>query len=241
MHNLANSYAALNRHAEALELREDTLAGMKRVLPQDHPDTLQSMHSLAVTYTRLNRHTEALKLHEGTLAARKRVLQEDHSDSLWSLGSVAESLIHLDRGAEAISLIDECVVKAAGKVVNPGLIPAVMILRLQHFRKAGDPAGCRATAVMWEKLNRTDAGSLYNAACFRAVAAAVQAKTPDKTPGTDASRLAKLAQEDADRAMEWLTKAVAAGYKNKAHMERDADLDLLRNRADFQKLLAELK
>ncbi len=31
---------------------------------------------------------------------------------------------------------------------------------------------------MWEKLNRTDADSLYNAACFRAIAAAVQVKTP---------------------------------------------------------------
>ena len=83
---------------------------------------------------------------------------------------------------------------------------------------------------MWEKLNRTDADSLYDAACFRAVTAGVQAKTP----GADAARLAK---EDADRAMDWLTKAVAAGFKNRAHMEKDADLDALRGRDDFQKLL----
>ena len=87
---------------------------------------------------------------------------------------------------------------------------------------------------MWEKLNRTDAESLYNAACFRAVTAGVQAKTP----GADA---AKLAKDDADRAMEWLHKAVQAGYKDAAHMKKDTDLDPLRERADFKKLVAELE
>jgi hypothetical protein len=83
---------------------------------------------------------------------------------------------------------------------------------------------------MWEKLIRTDAGSLYNAACFRAVTAAVQAKAP----GADAARLAK---EDADRAMDWLTKSVTAGYNDAAHMKKDTDLDALREREDFKKLL----
>ena len=52
---------------------------------------------------------------------------------------------------------------------------------------------------------------------------------------------ARLAQADADQAMVWLTKAVAAGYKNHEHMEQDTDLDPLRGRADFQALLAGLK
>jgi hypothetical protein len=38
--------------------------------------------------------------------------------------------------------------------------------------------------------------------------------------------------------MAWLTKAVAAGYKDRAHMEKDGDLDSLRDRADFRALLA---
>jgi hypothetical protein len=49
MNNLANSYAALNRQAEALELREVTLAARKRVLPPDHPDTLSSMNNLTAS------------------------------------------------------------------------------------------------------------------------------------------------------------------------------------------------
>ena len=35
-----------------------------------------------------------------------------------------------------------------------------------------------------------------------------------------------------------LRKAVAKGYKNTAHMAKDSDLDPLRGRADFRKLVA---
>jgi hypothetical protein len=59
-----------------------------------------------------------------------------------------------------------------------------------------------------------------------------------KEEGTEAAR---LAQADADQAMVWLTRAVAAGYKNHARMEEDSDLDPLRGRADFQALLTGLK
>ena len=58
------------------------------------------------------------------------------------------------------------------------------------------------------------------------------------TPGADAARLAK---DDADRAMELLAKAVQAGYKDVAHMKKDTDLDPLRDRDDFKKLIAELE
>ena len=50
MNNLALSYAALNRHAEALKLLEEVLEIQKRVLPKDHPDTLRSMNNLALSY-----------------------------------------------------------------------------------------------------------------------------------------------------------------------------------------------
>ena len=47
MNNLANSYAALGRHAEALKLHEETLTLRKAKLGPDHPDTLASMGNLA--------------------------------------------------------------------------------------------------------------------------------------------------------------------------------------------------
>ena len=235
MHNLANSYAALNRPTDALKLCEEVLAIMKRVLPKDHPHTLLSMNNLAGSYAALNRHADALKLLEETLAIQKRVLPKDHPDTLTSMVNLADSLIQLDRGVEALPLLDESIAKArTSPAVDPRLIPIAFGLRGKHFQKTGDPAGCRATAEMWEKLNRTDVDGLYNAACFRAVTAGVQAKTP----GADAARLAK---DDADRAMQWLHKAVQAGYKDAAHMKKDTDLDPLRDREDFKKLMAALE
>ena len=55
------------------------------------------------------------------------------------------------------------------------------------------------------------------------------------------SKFADKKQEYAGRAIELLTKAVKAGYKDAAHMATDTDLDPLRNRDDFKKLLVDLQ
>ena len=136
---------------------------------------------------------------------------------------------------EALPIVDECLRLAAGKVVHPDLIPGLIDVRLRHFAKCNDAAGCRATAEMWEDLKRSDAGSLYNAACFRAVTAAVI------RAGNESEDAAKDAAADADRAMDWLKPAVAAGYKDAAHMKQDTDLEALRGREDFKQLIAELE
>lgn len=48
-------------------------------------------------------------------------------------------------------------------------------------------------------------------------------------------------QDYADRAMELLQKAVESGYNDTAHMKKDTDLDPLRDREDFKKLIAQLE
>jgi tetratricopeptide (TPR) repeat protein len=110
------------------------------------------------------------------------------------------------------------------------------LIRLGMSRNKKDAAGCLAAAAEYEAQKHTDAGRFYNAACLRAVCAAVISEDP-KTPAADAARLAK---EQADLAMAWLHKAVAAGFSNASHMKQDKDLDALREREDFKKLLAEL-
>jgi hypothetical protein len=55
-------------------------------------------------------------------------------------------LLQLGRSAEAVPLLDECVERSAGQVVHPLLLPGVLDLRLRHFQKAKDAAGCRRTA-----------------------------------------------------------------------------------------------
>ena len=234
MMNLAIGYTTLNRPDEALKLLEEVLEIQKRVLPKDDPNTLATMMNLAGSYHQTNRQAEGLKLFEEVLEIRKRVLPKDHPETLMTMVNLASCLTQAGRGAEAIALIDEFLPKASEPGVDPRLLPYVIGLRLMHFRAVGDPAQCRATAEMGEKLNHNDARNLYDAACHRAVTAAVQAKAP----GADAPQLAK---EDADKAMEWLQRAVQAGYKDAAHMKKDTDLDALRDREDFQKLLTDLE
>jgi tetratricopeptide (TPR) repeat protein len=107
---------------------------------------------------------------------------------------------------------------------------------LRKCQTQKDAAGCLAAATEYEALRRADSEGLYNAACYRAVCAAVIPQDP-KTPAAD---VARLAREQADLAMAWLYKAVASGFKHAEHMKQDPDLDALREREDFKKLLAEL-
>jgi hypothetical protein len=193
-----------------------------------------SMNNVAWSYAALGRHADALQLYEKTLALQKAGLGPDHPETLWSTWGVADSLVKLNRAAEALPLIDEAVPYAAAGT-TPRLLRCLIDLRLRHFEKAGDAKGCRQTAEMWENLKLTDAKSLYRAACLRAVTCAVI------RAGDTPSAGGKQAEAEADRAMAWLKQAVAAGYKNTAHLKQDRDLDALRDRTDFAKLLTRLE
>ncbi|HVC93200.1 MAG TPA: tetratricopeptide repeat-containing protein kinase family protein, partial [Pirellulales bacterium] len=234
MNNLAASYAALGRDPDAVKLYEDALLVLKVKIP-DHVSTLYCMSNLGASYAALGRYEDALKLREETVTLMKAKLGADHPKTLISMSNVALSLAALDRAAEALPIVDECLRLAAGKVVDPSLIPGVLAVRMRHFAKCNDAAGCRATVEMWEGLKGDDAGSLYNAACFRAVTAAV-IRAGDQSEGA-----ANDAAAEADRAMEWLKQAVAAGFKNVNHMKQDTDLEALRTREDFKQLIAELE
>jgi serine/threonine protein kinase/tetratricopeptide (TPR) repeat protein len=230
MNNLAVTYGEMGRHEDAFKLDKETFELRKDKIGPNHPETLRSMHNLAISYATLGKHEEAHALRVETLARRRARLGDDHPDTLWSMWSTATGLVKLDRAAEAVPLIDECVKLSAGKVVNPRMIPAVMDMRLQIFAQDRDAAGCRATAEMWERLNRTDVTSLYRAAGMRAVTAAVLG-----------AGNASASAADADQAMVWLRKAVAAGFRDAAHLRQNNDLRVLRDRDDFKQLLAQLE
>jgi tetratricopeptide (TPR) repeat protein len=235
MSALAESYDAVGRHADAQALHEKTLALQKVKLSVDHPDTLASMNGLAESYYALGRHADALKLREETLAFRKAKLGPEHPDTLLSMGCLADSLVGAHRGADAVREVDACLQLAAGRDIDPNLLRRVINLRLRYFEQAKDPVGCRQTAAIWENLKRTDADSLYQAAVLRVVAGSVL-RSADKSPSA-----AQRADTEFDLAMAWLNQAVAAGYKGVANMKTDKDLDALRDRDDFKKLLSKLE
>ena len=80
---------------------------------------------------------------------------------------------------------------------DPSLVRNCTILKVAHH-------GSR---------NGTDARNLYYAACYRAVTAAA-IRASDKTRAG-----AKQADTEADRAMQWLHRAVARGHRNVLPLE----------------------
>jgi eukaryotic-like serine/threonine-protein kinase len=72
--------------------------------------------------------------------------------------------------------------------------------------------------------------NLFDLACAQSLLAGVGG---EPGPGLSAAE----ARARADRAMDTLRRAVAAGYRDLANMRKDADLDALRSRADFQLLM----
>jgi eukaryotic-like serine/threonine-protein kinase len=234
MMNLAECYVDLGREAEALNLREATLAIQRAKLGTAHPYTVLSMNNLADSYHAAGRNADALKLRQEAVGLYKANLGPDHSDTLACVVGLAGDLVALGRGGEALPIIDDTFQRAAGKTVDPRLMPILIELRLRHFEKLQDAGGCRRTATMWEKLKRTDADSLYRSACLHAVTAAVL-----RGAGKSAAEQ-KQADAEADLAMSSLKQAVRAGYQDTAKIRKDKDLDSLRGREDFKKLFADL-
>jgi eukaryotic-like serine/threonine-protein kinase len=91
--------------------------------------------------------------------------------------------------------------------------------------RAGQVAEAVAEVVELMKIPGVPAPILYD---FGRIYAVANGKATDKK------------QEYADQAMRMLSFAVQAGYKNAAHMAKDKDLDVLRDRDDFKKLMQSL-
>jgi tetratricopeptide (TPR) repeat protein len=133
----------------------------------------------------------------------------------------AKALDRLDRHTDSVKDWQKAT-DLGPKPAEPGFRTS----RATSLVRAGRVAEAVADIAELTKAGEWNSDQWYGFACVYAVASD---KATDKK------------QEYADRAMELLRKAVQAGWKNGAHMARDSDLDPLREREDFKKLLAELR
>jgi hypothetical protein len=88
MNNLALTYRNQGRWKEMEELGVQVMQTMKRVLGDEHPDTLTSMHNFAFTLQSQARREEALALMETCFQSRQQVLGKQHYDTQLSLGTL---------------------------------------------------------------------------------------------------------------------------------------------------------
>ena len=93
----AGSAAAILRSAQgdlagARRLREQVLEARRRVLGEQHLDTLWAMGNLAATLKQQGDLAGARRLEEQVLEARRRVLSEEHPDTLKAMSNLAGTL-----------------------------------------------------------------------------------------------------------------------------------------------------
>jgi tetratricopeptide (TPR) repeat protein len=68
----------MGEYDRALPLYEECLAKQKRVLGDEHPDTLTSLNNLAGLFRNKGEYDRVLPFFEECLAKSKRVLGDDH-------------------------------------------------------------------------------------------------------------------------------------------------------------------
>ncbi|HZZ71430.1 MAG TPA: protein kinase [Pirellulales bacterium] len=115
------------------------------------------------------------------------------------------------------------------EVYVPTAVKELRLTALLIAARAGDHADTARQLELLAKAEKTSADDWYNLACGFAVCSVGL-----RVEKADAERYRA-------RAMELLRTAVAAGYKDATHIKNDNDLDSLRGRDDFQKLLEELE
>ncbi|KJZ69702.1 hypothetical protein HIM_10908 [Hirsutella minnesotensis 3608] len=104
LHCVASYLDFEGKWSDAEKLSVDAIEARKRVLGEEHPETLSSMANLASTYRNQGRWKEAEELGVRVLEARKRVLGEEHPGTLISMATLASTYRNQGRWKEAEQL-----------------------------------------------------------------------------------------------------------------------------------------
>jgi tetratricopeptide (TPR) repeat protein len=100
-----------------------------------------------------------------------------------------------------------------------------------------EPEDAVRTAETYRNLGWDAPADAYNAACALSLCIPIVAKHAN----LDEKQRKEAARFYGDAAMKFLRDAVSKGYGDVAHLKKDTDLDPLRPREDFQKLIAQLQ
>jgi eukaryotic-like serine/threonine-protein kinase len=135
----------------------------------------------------------------------------------------ALALDELRRHAEAIKDWDRAIELFDGKE------PSIRLQRAVSLARAGEHARATAEADALADSKDVTIATLYDAACIHALSSAA------------ARQDAKQADRYAARAVALLLRAIQKGWNDAEHIGKDSDLDPLRQRDDFQKLIRDLE
>jgi serine/threonine protein kinase len=255
-HDYGQLLTQLGKHAEAeIECRaalaqSQELADRHRDVPEFRSALGASHNAMGNLLVQKGKNAEAEMEYQASLALRNDLAARFPHDSDYRI-HLAETLVNLARlrqqGRDLVrarALLEQAHPHCqAALKVHPHHWAYRQIYRMNLGTLGGvlgDLGEYQAAAEAAEKLKTMGFDPIvepYDAACiFSRLVAAVGRDS--KLPAGTRQRLAKTY---ADQALDSLRRAVQLGFKDAAHMKKNTDLDALRHREDFQKLLAALE
>jgi tetratricopeptide (TPR) repeat protein/tRNA A-37 threonylcarbamoyl transferase component Bud32 len=253
--NLAVLLKGLGRSPEAQEHYRRAVALHER-LAAESPNVVEyrqrlavNQNSLAVLLVAAKQVPEAEKLYGQALAVQLNLVTEfptgaDHaSDAAATHHNLAKLLLERKEAAAARPHLEEaCRLQREALRLKAGQ-PTYLTLLRSHFHdlakvlaQQGDHAGLEQLSAQIRKDSPENPSDTYDAACYLGRAVPLL----EKDVRIEEPERRRRAQADADQAMVLLQEAVKKGYRNSALVVKDADLDALRGREEFTKLLAEM-
>jgi serine/threonine protein kinase len=230
--NLALVLKALGKRAEAEEQLRQALA-LRKQLAAQFPAVLDyqiqlgsSLYNFANLVRTSGKPADSLAWYGRAIATLGSVVMKQPGDATASklLSNAhfwrAKALDQLGRHEEAIKDWDQVV-----SLGPPANLAVPKVQRALSRVKAGQVEAAVAEIEMLAKTPGWPAPAWYD---FAGVYALASAKDKHKK------------EEYAARAVEFLRRAIEAGYKDAGHINKDPNLDPLRGRPDFQQLLESL-
>jgi len=240
--------------AKAEAVLHEALSVQERLL-RDFPDVPEYQENLAETHASLgNAHHSAGQDAQAEADCRRvletyQKLARAHTDvplyaaqvgsGYFRLGVAEHAQGKLDAAQasydEAIKALERFLERQPRSPQQRNFLRNARINRANVFATRGDHARAAQEAEAIAGKEELITLSLYNMACLYSRCAAAAAKDA-KLPLADRT---KLQEQYAGRAIEYLRQSVAKGVHNLTIIKTDPDLDALRGREDFKKLVEE--
>jgi serine/threonine protein kinase/tetratricopeptide (TPR) repeat protein len=245
------------QHKEAEASIKHAIAIMEH-LSGEHPEVsayqeilARSLHELGIVCMDTRRYREAEDSYRKSIAIKERMVREhpsvgSYQDELaYTYSNLGIAYMDTGRYTEAEGWLQKALIVRERLArdhptvteYRSELTNIYIVLAVGHVRSdRPDKGEAILNGISKDSLNQV---GLYNLACAYAVFAATHGKSIAKHAA--AAERQKRADEFASRGLDILRQAVAKGFGNVRLMQTDHDLDCLRSRNDFKKLLAEVE
>ncbi|WP_405886824.1 tetratricopeptide repeat protein [Streptomyces longwoodensis] len=114
--NLAGTYVAAGKLADAISIWESSRTTCEQLLGEDHPTTLSVYNNLAYAYTMCGDTNKSIPLYEASLSRRERALGKTHRDTLAVRNNLAYAYQASGNLRQAVVLYEETLRQTVGSL-----------------------------------------------------------------------------------------------------------------------------